>query len=115
VRVRLSAPVGAGAEAPRLRINAIAGGALGYGGTDGAAAVAIGQVNARRGANGVFVPCGPDGAALGAAGGSAWFACEIGAGGGLTRRELLPLAGLRAAPRPGLAWEIEIETEARDA
>lgn len=114
-RLRLVAPVGTGAEAPRLRVNALADGALSYAGTEALEAFALGQIAARRGTNSHFVPCGPAGAALGAAGGAAWFRCEIGTGGGLVRRELLPLGPLRATPLPGLAWEIELPTEARDA
>lgn len=114
-RLQLTAPAGEGGETPRLRVGALDAGAAAYAGSDGAAALALGQVNLRRGASGVFVPCDATGAALGAAGGSAWFFCEIGTGGGLVRRELLPLAALRASPRPGLNWEFEIETEARDA
>lgn len=115
VRIALTAPVGTGAAPPRLRISPLAADALDYPGADGQAAVAIGQVNARRGENRVFVPCGTDGAALGAAGGSVWFACEIATGGGLVRRELLPLTTPVPTPRAGLNWEYRFETEARDA
>lgn len=115
-RLRLEAAAGAGSAAVRLRINALAAGAASYTGS-GAAALAIGQVNARRGRlqEAVFVPTGVDGAALGAAGGSAWFRCPVAVGGGILRREVLPLGPLRAEPRPSLAWEITLQVEARDA
>jgi hypothetical protein len=112
----LRARVGSGASAVRLRIGALASGAVSYVGS-GTAAFGIGQVNARRGGFEacVFVPCGPTGAALGTAGGSAWFFCPIAVGGGVVRREVLPLARASTEPRPSLAWQIGFPVEARDA
>lgn len=115
-RVRLSAPVGAGSGAVRLRIAAQDGSSASYTGS-GAPALAVAQVNARRGglADAVWLPCAASGAALGTAGGSAWFRCPVAVGGGTVRRELLPLGPATADPRPSLAWEVSFPTEARDA
>ena len=115
-RLRLSAPLGSGSGAVRLRIAALASGNESYGGS-GLPALAVAQVNARRGglAEAVFLPCAASGAALGTAGGSAWFRCPVAAGGGTVRRELLPLGPATADPRPSLAWEVSFPTEARDA
>jgi hypothetical protein len=115
-RVRITAPVGGGGNPVRLRVTTMDAGLVSFAGSDGPA-LGVGQVNARRGRSeqGVFVPTAADGTALGAAGGSAWFFCQIAVGGGYVRREVLPLGPLLAEPRPSLNWEFTLAVEARDA
>jgi hypothetical protein len=115
-RVRITAPIGTGAAPVRLRVTAMEAGLASFPGGDGPA-LGVGQINARRGQReqGVFVPTGADGTALGAAGGSAWFFCPIAVGGGYVRRAVLPLGPLSAEPLPSLAWEFTLPVEARDA
>ncbi|EPX84565.1 hypothetical protein ruthe_02110 [Rubellimicrobium thermophilum DSM 16684] len=115
-RLCITAPVHSGSDPVRVRIAAMNGNETFYAGS-GSAAIAVAQINARRGGReaGVFVPTRAEGTALGTAGGSAWFRCPIAVGGGHVLREVLPLGPATAEPRPSLAWEVAIPVEARDA
>jgi hypothetical protein len=117
-RVIVSAPVGSGGFQLRARILALGPGlAQSYAGAS-APALAIAQVNLRRAllpGAGLFLPTGTDGRARGAGGGTAWFFCQVALGGGIVRREVLPLGPATAEPLPSLAWSISLPVEARDA
>jgi hypothetical protein len=114
-RLVLTAPVGSGATAVALKVAGLASGAASYAGGN-APALAVGQVNARRGGakEGIFLPTASDGSALGTDGGTAWFWVPLALGGGITRRQALPLGALSADPQPSLAWIVSAPLVTRD-
>ena len=114
-RLVLTAPVGTGATPVALKVAGLASGAASYAGGN-AAALGIGQVNARRGGakEGIFLPCNALGKALGTAGGTAWFWVPLALGGGIVRRQALPLGPLVPDPLPSLAWNISVPLVTRD-
>ena len=115
-RVTLVANAGVGGSAPILHIAVRDDtGASSYAG-DTSKGLDVAEVQARF-ATGydLFLPSGPDGKALGVAGGGAWAVMPVATGGGLIRAEARFNGPYQANAGPGLIWTVKGQMEVRNA
>lgn len=115
-RIRLVANTGTGSDVPQLRLAAMSDAtSLTYAG-DGASGIRICEVSVAEAAGwNLFVRSGPDGTALGAAGGPAWIVLPLAVGGGFAFVEARFKGVFDANGGKGLSWTVTATMEARYA
>lgn len=115
-RVAVTGSTGAGLLTPEMRIGALqAAGTPTFAG-NGSDGVLVCEKNARL-ANGAdaFLMTDANGAALGAAGGSAWFFAPVALGGGFRLAEVRFTGAWQAKISQGLRWTVTASLEVRNA
>ena len=115
-RVRLVANTGTGTDVPELRLLAMSDGGTSVYPGNNELGIRFCEVSvAEAGDWNLFVRSGPNGRALGAAGGSAWIVMPLAVGGGLKFVEARFKGVFDAQGGKGLAWTVTATVEARYA